>query len=71
MVGLFPKVLVVLSCFTGAIQGSGLFFSCGSTVQILSYPLAFLVKISYLNMSDCIIEIVLKYCLLHRTIISE
>lgn len=68
--GFFPKVLVVLNYLTDANQG-GVFFFYGNTIWNLSYPVAFLVKTSFLNMSVCIIKVVLKYCLLHRTVVSE
>lgn len=37
----------------------------------LSYHFALFYKTSFLNMSVCIMNVVLKYCLLHRTVISE
>jgi len=69
-VDFIPKVLVVLNYFTDTNRG-GVFFIYGNAISNLSYPLAFLVKTSFLNMSVCILKVVLKFCLLHGTVISE
>lgn len=67
---MFPKVLVLLNCFSNANQG-GIFFIYKNIIYHLYRPFSFLVKISFLSMSVCIIKVVLKYDLFHRTVISD